>query len=252
MTDVPLWPGTPPGPATAEAPGLTFYPAAEPAAGAVVVCPGGGYSGLAAHEGADVARWLVTLGIDAYVLRYRVIGDEPGRAPLHPAPLNDLRQAVRVVRERGAGRVAVMGFSAGGHLTATLATAPRVERPDAIVLGYPVIDFTGARSHSWSRRQLLGPDGTEEQAAALSAHLNVTADTPPAFLWHTAADESVPATDSLLFAGALARAGTPYELHVFPEGKHGLGLAQDVPAASAWPGLCATWLAAQGFGPRSS
>ncbi|MFG1688483.1 alpha/beta hydrolase [Nonomuraea sp. NPDC049269] len=250
MIDVPLWPGTPPGPATAESPSLTLYAADGPATGAVVVCPGGGYARLADHEGADIARWLVTLGIDAYVLRYRVAGDEPGRVPLHPAPLYDLRQAVRVVRERGAGRVAVMGFSAGGHLAATLATSKEGDRADAVILGYPVIDLTGSRVHSGSRRQLLGPDGTEEQATALSAHLNVTAETPPTFLWHTAADQGVPAANSLLFADALGRVGTPYELHVFPEGRHGLGLAQDEPAASAWPGLCATWLADQGFGPR--
>ncbi|MEV1238699.1 alpha/beta hydrolase [Nonomuraea sp. NPDC049750] len=251
MIDVPLWPDTPPGPATGESPSLTLYAADGPATGAVVVCPGGGYSRLAGHEGADVARWLVTLGIDAYVLAYRVAGDEPGREPLHPAPLYDLRQAVRVVRERGAGRVAVMGFSAGGHLAATFATTKDEDRPDALILGYPVIDLIGWSAHSGSRRQLLGPDATEEQATALSAHLNVTAETPPAFLWHTAADRGVPAANSLLFADALGRAGTPYELHVFPEGKHGLGLAQgDDLAASAWPSLCATWLAAQGFGPR--
>ncbi|MEU7837791.1 alpha/beta hydrolase [Nonomuraea sp. NPDC049129] len=250
MIDVPLWPETPPGPATGESPSLTLYAADGPATGAVVVCPGGGYSRLAGHEGADVARWLVMLGIDAYVLAYRVAGDEPGREPLHPAPLYDLRQAVRVVRERGAGRVAVMGFSAGGHLAATLATDKDGDRPDALILGYPVIDLAGWAAHSGSRRQLLGPDSTEEQATALSAHLNVTAETPPAFLWHTAADQGVPAANSLLFADALGRAGTPYELHVFPEGKHGLGLAQGDLAVSAWPGLCATWLAAQGFGPR--
>jgi acetyl esterase/lipase len=250
MIDVPLWPETPPGPATGVSPSLTLYAADGPATGAVVVCPGGGYSRLAGHEGADVARWLVTLGIDAYVLAYRVAGDEPGRESLHPAPLYDLRQAVRVVRERGAGRVAVMGFSAGGHLAATLATDKDGDRPDALILGYPVIDLIGWGTHSGSRRQLLGPDATEEQATALSAHLNVTAETPPAFLWHTAADQGVPAANSLLFADALGRAGTPYELHVFPEGKHGLGLAQGDLAASAWPGLCATWLAAQGFGPR--
>ena len=250
MIDVPLWPETPPGPATAESPSLTLYAANGPATGAVVVCPGGGYAMLAGHEGADIARWLVTLGIDAYVLRYRVAGDEPGDEPLHPAPLYDLRQAVRVVRERGAERVAVMGFSAGGHLAATLATLKDGDRSDALVLAYPVIDFTGASAHSWSRRRLLGAEDTEEQATALSAHLNVTAETPPTFLWHTAADATVPAENSLLFAAALARAGTPYELHVFPEGGHGLGLAQDEPAASAWPGLCATWLSTQGFGPR--
>ncbi|MEV6030069.1 alpha/beta hydrolase [Nonomuraea sp. NPDC052116] len=251
MIDIPLWSMTPPGPATG-IPSLTLYGADIPASGAVVVCPGGGYARLAENESTDVALWLVALGVDAYVLRYRVAGGEPGREPLHPAPLDDLRQAMHVIRERGATRVAVMGFSAGGHLAATLATSKDGsndgERPDAVVLGYPVIDLTGA--HSSSRRRLLGTDGSEEQATALSAHLNVTAETPPTFLWHTANDNVVPVDNSLLFAAALARAGTPFELHVFPEGKHGLGLAQSEPTASAWPSLCATWLAAQGFGPR--
>ncbi|MEV4116646.1 alpha/beta hydrolase [Nonomuraea sp. NPDC049695] len=259
MIDIPLWPAAPPGPATGEPPRLTLHGAdGTPTTSAVVVCPGGGYARLAEHESTDVARWLVTLGLDAYVLHYRVAGGEPAREPLHPAPLNDLRQAVKVVRERGAARVAVMGFSAGGHLAATLAVAEAGgevggevggERPDVVVLGYPVIDLTGAQSSS--RRRLLGTGGGQEQAAALSAHLNVTAGTPPVFLWHTAADQVVPVGDSLLFAAGLARAGTPFELHIFPGGEHGLGLAQDDPAASAWTGLCATWLAAQGFGPRS-
>jgi acetyl esterase/lipase len=248
MIDLPLWPETPPGPVTGEPPRLTLFAADEPAKSAVVVCPGGGYSRLADHEGDDVARWLVGHGIDAYVLRYRVAGPEPGREALHPAPLNDLRQAMRVVRERGAPRVAVLGFSAGGHLAATLATTGEgAERPDAVVLCYPVIKLG---THSGSRRQLLGPDHTDEQATALSAHLNVTAGTPPAFLWHTAADQGVPAENSLLFAAALARHGVPYALHVFPEGRHGLGLVtgdDEKLLASVWPDLCMAWLAAQGF-----
>ncbi|SPL88485.1 Endo-1,4-beta-xylanase B precursor [[Actinomadura] parvosata subsp. kistnae] len=249
MIGIPLWPAAPPGPATGEPPRLTRYGAGAPTTSAVVVCPGGGYARLAEHESADVARWLVTLGLDAYVLHYRVAGGEPVCQPLRPAPLYDLRQAVKVVRERGATRVAVMGFSAGGHLAATLAVAEDGgERPDAVVLGYPVIDLTGAQSSS--RRRLLDTEGGEKQAAALSAHLNVTTGTPPAFLWHTAADQVVPVGDSLLLAAALARAGTPFELHVFPGSEHELGLAQDDPAASAWTGLCAAWLAAQGFGPR--
>ncbi|WP_406317320.1 alpha/beta hydrolase [Streptosporangium sp. NBC_01639] len=252
MIDIPLWSAAPPGTATGEPPGLTLYGTDTPASGAVVVCPGGGYARLAENESTDVARWLVMLGVDAYVLRYRVAEGELGREPLHPAPLHDLRQAMNVVRQRGATRVAVMGFSAGGHLAATLATSKdgsnAGDRPDAVVLGYPVIDLTGV--HSSSRHRLLGTDGSEEQATALSAHLNVTAETPPTFLWHTANDTVVPVDNSLLYAAALARAGTPFELHVFPEGKHGLGLAQGEQAASAWTSLCATWLAAQGFGPR--
>ena len=261
LAPIALWPpGDAPGqPASAGAQQLTPYLPAAPR-GAIVVCPGGGYGHLAAHEGEPVARWLAGLGIAAFVLTYRVA---PHR---HPAPLHDVQRALRLVRCRAddwglAGApVGVLGFSAGGHLAATAGTrfddgdplaADPVERcgcrPDALVLCYPVISF-GEHRHEGSLTNLLGPDAPDELRRALSADERVTAETPPAFLWHTADDQSVPVAHSLLFAGALSRHGVPFELHVYPRGRHGLGLALDDPVVGSWTALCARWLAGRGFG----
>jgi acetyl esterase/lipase len=230
----------------------------------MVVCPGGGYRTRAAHEGAPVARWLNGLGVAAFVLDYRVA---PHR---HPAPLRDAQRAIRLVRHGlpgGGGpfeRVGILGFSAGGHLAATSGTqydrgAPGADdpverascRPDALVLCYPVISF-GEHRHHGSMVNLLGDGAPEELRRTLSAETRVTADTPPAFLWHTADDAGVPVENSLLFASALRRHGVPFALHVYPRGRHGLGLAEDDPVAGSWTGLCAHWLATEGFTGRGS
>lgn len=234
---------------------------AQPGAGAVVVCPGGGYGMKADHEAAPVAEWLNTLGIHAFVLDYRVA---PYR---HPVPLSDARRAVQVVRSRAAEwqvnprRVAVLGFSAGGHLAATAGThfealegldlpaddaARQPFRPDALILCYPVISF-GPKGHMGSMENLLGPNPPAEQRAFFSNETQVSAQTPPAFLWHTAADAGVPVENSLLFAAALSAQGIAHELHVFDEGEHGVGLAYGHPSAEPWTGLCARWLRRQGF-----
>ena len=227
---------------------------------AIVVCPGGGYGRRAPHEGEPVARWLNGLGIAAFVLDYRV-------APFrHPFPLLDAQRALRTVRHRAAAwrvdprRVGILGFSAGGHLAATAAThhdagdptaADPIDRlssrPDLLVLCYPVITFAGPARHAGSMRNLLGDAPTEAQQRHLSGELQVNANTPPTFLWHTAEDAGVPVENSLLFASALGRHGVPFALHVFPQGRHGLGLATDAPGASAWPALCATWLRTLSF-----
>lgn len=244
-----------------DVPRLTPYlPAGGRATGAIVVCPGGGYARRAEHEGTPVARWLNGLGIAAFVLDYRVALHR------HPAPLRDAQRAIRLVRSGAWGggmsfaRVGILGFSAGGHLAATAGTrydlgdleaADPVERascrPDALVLCYPVITF-GEHRHHGSMVNLLGEDAPDELRALLSAETRVTADTPPAFLWHTADDAGVPVENSLLFASALRRHGVPFALHVYPRGRHGLGLAEDDPVVGTWTGLCAKWLAGQGFG----
>ncbi|WP_442961049.1 alpha/beta hydrolase [Pseudarthrobacter sp. J64] len=248
---------------TAPPRGLTVVPAVTPpgsglpsAAPAVLVLPGGGYERQADHEAEPVAQWLSSLGIHAFVLRYRVAPER------HPAPLEDAKTAMLWIRNGGHGlavdpaRVGVLGFSAGGHLAATLSTGVSTGNPgldvDAAVpalsiLCYPVVSFmTG--SHQGSVDNLLGPASgalpAERHAlmAALSAEQNVHAATPPAFLWHTADDASVPVSNSLGYAAALAEAGVPVELHVFPQGRHGLGLAAAEDGAGQWPALCAAWL----------
>jgi acetyl esterase/lipase len=257
-----LWPdGTVPGGPNAEGlPRLTPYlVAGEAVRGAVVVCPGGGYRGRAAHEGEPVARWLNVAGIHAFVLDYRVAPHK------HPLPLLDAQRALRTVRARAREwradpqRLGILGFSAGGHLAATAATrfdagdpgaADPVERessrPDAAVLCYPVVSFVEHR-HTGSMQNLLGEDPPEDQRRLLSNELHVTAQTPPVFIWHTAEDAGVPVENSLLFAAALRRHKVPFALHVFPHGRHGLGLAAEQPLAETWTELCAAWLRSLGF-----
>ncbi|HET6441522.1 MAG TPA: alpha/beta hydrolase [Phycisphaerae bacterium] len=225
----------------------------------VVVCPGGGYGGRAAHEGEPVARWLNTLGISGVVLDYRVA---PYR---HPIPLGDAQRAIRFVRAKAAEwridpkRVGILGFSAGGHLAASAstifdagnpdATDPidrRSCRPDATVLCYPVITF-GEFRHHCSMVNLLGNDPDPKLRESLSLETRVTPQTPPTFLWHTSDDSGVPVENSLLYAMALRKNKVPFALHVFPHGPHGIGLAANVPEARQWPTLCAEWLKGLGF-----
>lgn len=262
----PLWPDGPPGVAK-DAPGtrptLTLYqPSAEKATGAVVViCPGGGYGGLAAHEGQPITEWLNGLGVSAVVLKYRL-------APRyhHPAMLEDAARAIRTVRAHAKDwkidpkRVGVLGFSAGGHLASTIAThfdAGRPDatdpverlssRPDRAILIYPVISLVTPYTHGGSKQNLLGQNPPNGLAESLSSELQVTPETPPTFLAHTDQDQAVPPENSLLFALALRKAKVPVELHVFEKGQHGLGLGRPGFAFSEWPQLCARWLDGQGF-----
>ncbi|WP_052423755.1 alpha/beta hydrolase [Nonomuraea candida] len=256
MSEHPLWPTT--GAAT-----ITAFPVAAGggAAPAVLVFPGGAYHHLAEHEGAPVARWLNSLGVAAFVVRYRVA---PHR---HPLPLLDAARAVRWVRHHAAahgvdpGRVGVLGFSAGGHLAGLLATETgpmQAEgphdaidaadaRPGLAVLCYPVTTLTGPRSHRGSAANLLGADAPEPVRAALSLPGRVGPSTPPMFLWHTADDESVPVENTLLLSQALARNGVPQEVHVYPSGRHGLGLAGDDPVTGDWTLRCAAFLRGRGW-----
>ena len=276
--EIPLWPGGAPGAIgnePADIPTLTiFRPDPAKATGAsVVICPGGGYGFLAVeHEGKDVALWLNSLGVTGVMLKYRL-------APKyhHPAMLNDVNRAIRTVRARSSEwgldpkRVAVLGFSAGGHLASTAgthydagkpdATDPieRVSsRPDRMILVYPVIALATPFGHGGSTKNLFGDNPSKGLVESFSNETQVTADTPPAFLAHTNADAGVPAENSLLFALALRKAKVPVELHLFEKGVHGLGLGAGwqghiaaEPTFQAWPGLCATWLKGQGFLDRA-
>lgn len=252
-----LWPGEAPyseySPEQRQ-PSLLPYPV-EGAKGAVVVCPGGGYAMKADHEGRDIAKMLNEAGVAAYVLDYRV-------APCHyEAPLSDAKRAIRVVRSMGYDKVAIMGFSAGGHLCCSAATLydygdPDAEdpierlssRPDSFIPCYAVVSFTAFR-HQGSVNNLLGDQaGNYALQRRFSAELHITRDTPPAFIWHTSSDNCVPVENSINLALALAHVGVSAEMHIFPMGAHGLGLASSEPVVAQWAGMCQKWLQRQGYG----
>ncbi len=240
-------------------PSLTIHlPPADKATGtAVVVCPGGGYGGLATgHEGKDPAEWLNRHGIAAFVLRYRL-----GPRYHHPAPLQDAQRGLRIVRSRAKEwhldpkRIGIWGFSAGGHLASTAAThfddgKPDAEdpiervgcRPDFAILCYPVITLRPPYAHMGSRHNLLGDKPDDKLVESLCNDKQVTDKTPPTFLFHTNADTAVPPENSILFYQALAQSKVPAELHIYEEGAHGVGLAVGQGAASAWPDQLAAWL----------
>jgi len=260
-----LWPNGAPG-ALGHEPGdiptLTPYlPPPDKATGAaIIVCPGGGYSHLADHEGRPVAEWLNTLGITAFVLKYRL-----GPRYHHPAPLLDAARAIRTVRARATqwhldpNRIGILGFSAGGHLAATIGTrfdagtpdaADNIERvsscPDLMMLIYPVITM-GEFTHAGSKRMLLGENPSADLVKLLSNDEHVTKETPPAFLVHTADDPGVPVENSLRFAEALRKMKVPVEVHIYEHGPHGFGLGGKDPILSTWPQRCADWLKVHGF-----
>ncbi len=237
-------------------PYLTPY-TIDGAKGAVLVCPGGGYAMRAEHEGNVIAEWLNSIGVSAFVLEYRVA---PYAAP---AEGSDVQRAMRIVRSMakkyGYEKIAVMGFSAGAHLAATVSVHYDVDfyepideideisaRPDASILCYPVIDMYEYR-HDGSRCNLIGTNPRPDMKEFYSLHLNVTDDTPPAFLWHTAEDATVPAENSMLYASALSAHKIPYELHIYPFGHHGLGLADEVPHTHQWAAALDNWLTLMGW-----
>jgi acetyl esterase/lipase len=206
----------------------------------IFVLPGGGYEFRADHEGEPVAEWLRGLGHTADVLDYPVA---PHR---YPEALDFVRGQIVKKRSSFAGSIGVLGFSAGGHLAGDVALAPsthRPEVPDFAILCYPVT-LMGEGAHVGSRENLLGLDSTTEQRASVSLPGLVTDAAPPMFLWHTAADAAVPPRHSLELAQALADHAVPVELHLFPFGAHGIGMADgpDIGGASQWRALAATWL----------
>ena len=244
-------------------PTLTVVPPAvdRPNGTAVVLCPGGGYSLLSMNrEGHQYAAWLSTLGITTFILKSRL--QEWG----HPAPLQDVLRALRLVRSRAAEfgvdpqRIGVMGSSAGGHLAASASTLfdhadgrtgaaldAVSARPDFAVLVYPVITMAGPAAHAGSRRALLGPEPSAAQLTLLSVEQQVSPATPPTLLLHTQFDKTVPLDNSLLYVQALTRAGVPAELHVFEQGGHGIGMRDGLGNASAWPRRAEDWLRQRGL-----
>ncbi|MBM3970985.1 MAG: alpha/beta hydrolase [Planctomycetes bacterium] len=254
-----LWTGDVPGAlgqADHDIPTITPYlPAADKASGtSIVVCPGGGYGGLAGHEGEGYAKWLADNGVSAFVLKYR-LGSKGYR---HPVMLGDVSRAIRFVRSRAAEwkldpqRVGVMGSSAGGHLASTVVThfdagkadaADVVDRqssrPDFGVLCYAVISMEDGVTHGGSKTNLLGKNPDPKLVELLSNEKQVTKDTPPCFVWSTQEDKAVPVTNSLRFVAALQQNGIAYDFHVYQKGPHGIGLSEGKNGAA--PGEVHPW-----------
>ncbi len=262
-----LWPAGAPGALGDEdidKPTLTvFLPVKEnPTKTGVVVAPGGGYTHLAVEkEGFAFARWLNERGVAAFVLQYRL-----GPKYHHPVELEDAQRAIRMVRAHAAeygvavDHIGMWGSSAGGHLAATAGTKfdagnadagdvveRQGSRPDFLILSYPVITFHEPDLHRGSLKYLLGDSPDPKLVDDLSAETQVTKDTPPAFLFATTDDKTVPVINSVMFYSALVKAGVPAEMHLFQHGAHGAGLASGNPQLSDWPDLLAKWMRERGY-----
>lgn len=256
MNPLPLWPAV----STPEVPTLTpFLVPGDKVRAAVVVCPGGGYGGRAAHEGAPICRWLNSLGIHAFLCDYRVA---PNR---HPIPLNDAQRGIRHVRHNAVewkvdpDQVGILGFSAGGHLVCSVGNfgddgdatsgdpiARQPGRANAVIACYPVVS-SGPFAHRGSFNNLLGENPDPALLAQLSLETTVSPRNPPTFIWFTADDGAVPVENGLFYAAALRKHRIPFALHVYPTGNHGLGLSPENGPVSAWTNACAEWLSGIGF-----
>jgi acetyl esterase/lipase len=230
-----------------------FLPNKKSANGqAVIICPGGGYARLSYDwEGTDFAKLLNTHGIAAFVLKYRLPDSLSSTTP-DLVPLTDAKQAITIVRARAQewninpNHVGIMGFSAGGHLAATLSTHfDEGTRPDFSILVYPVISMDKSFAHTGSRNNLIGLQPTEELIKKYSNEFQVTAQTPPTFIVHASDDTSVPVENSIRYYQSLIKNKVAAEMHVFPTGGHGFGMALGKGALEKWPNLLFDWLLLQ-------
>jgi len=241
-------------------PSITWYPAAASnnTGVAIVICPGGGYGGLAInHEGHQIAAWLNSFGVSGVIVEYRMAKG----GYRHPVPLQDAQHAVRTVRARAAefginpAKIGIIGFSAGGHLASSVithfdagnpaATDPIEKascRPDFAVLCYPVIAFDEPYTHYGSQYNLLGKEADKALVKSLSSEKQVTPETPPTFIFQTNDDTVVPAENAVSFYLALRKAKVPAEIHIFKPGPHGLGLAKGKEGLQVWPSLLQSWM----------
>lgn len=286
---IPLWPAGPPGGDKVTAvetitergdakglrdrslshtrkPTLVVFRPKTPNGAAVLLMPGGGYERVVLDkEGYETARWLNARGYTCFVLFYRLPGD--GWDAASDVPLQDAQRGLRLVRSRAAAmgfspdRIAIMGFSAGGHVAASLTTRfsakvyDRIDaaddlsaKPNLSALIYPVITMEPTFMHAGSQKRLLGDSPTPEQLALYSPEKQVAADLPPVFLLHAVDDKTVPVENSLVMFSALKAKAIPTEMHIFEEGGHGFGLrfTKDKPVA-AWPGLFETFAKRHGL-----
>ena len=220
---------------------LTIYPAKKPNGQAIVACPGGGYAGIATtHEGHDMATWFNTQGITYAVLHYRMPYGK------HEIPLSDAHQAIRYMRKNaekwGIKQLGIMGSSAGGHLASTAATHFDAEtRPDFQILFYPVVTMTDY-THQGSKDNLLGKNPSEELVKLYSNELQVTEQTPPAFIMHSSNDDAVPVLNSINYYLALCKHGVWSSMHLYPVGGHGWGYNESFPYKAQWKDELEKWL----------
>ena len=261
-----LWPSGAPGAlgtTDADKPSIDVYlPQTNSLGTGVLVVPGGGYQFLSLdNEGSEIAQWLVERGVAAFVLHYRI-----GPRYHYPAPIEDGERAMSYIRSHAADfaikpdHIGIWGFSAGGHLASSVAThfdsgqpdaqdpVDRVtDRPDFAILAYGVLSMESEITHPGSRMNLLGPNPDPVLVEQFTNARQVTRDTPPCFLFHTAADKVVPVMNSINFYRALLKAGIPAELHVFEQGGHGAGLGQKDPQLRKWPELLEGWMRLHGW-----
>jgi acetyl esterase/lipase len=231
-------------------PRMAVFRPARPNGASLLIIPGGSYARVVVDkEGYESARWFAARGVTAYVLFYRLAFDHWAAGP--ETSIGDAQQAMRLVRRRSpaGGKVAILGFSAGGHVAADLVArfAPGC-RPDAAGLFYPVIAMSGPAAHAESRLNLLGPNATPEDERLHTPSLNVRAEAPPCFLVHAEDDPVIPVANSLMMREALRARGVATETHLFPDGGHGFGirLAQGHSVA-IWPDLFLAWGQRQGI-----
>jgi acetyl esterase/lipase len=243
-----------------DTPELELFTPDSPGGGCVLICPGGGYGHLANHEREPIAQWFAGHGVVAAALRYRL-----GPRYAAPVPLIDARRAVRFLRHHAASlgidprRVAALGFSAGGHLAATLAGGIQLHeqpadeidaqphRPDALMLAYPVISMEPPLAHEGSCRNLLGESAPAERRAAWSAHRLVTTDHPPTFIFHGSGDRSVIVHNAYVMATALADAGVACEMVIYESTPHGIGMKPEHGRATRWREQMIDWLRGRGW-----
>jgi acetyl esterase/lipase len=233
-------------------PRMCAYPAAKEKANgtAVLICPGGGYSGVAfRHEGVDIAKWFNELGVSAFVLYYRMPNGH------YEIPLKDAQTALAIIHNRAKewninkNKIGIMGFSAGGHLASTVGThfKTKLQRPAFMILGYPVVTMDSTYTHMGSRKNLLGKNPSDDLVKLYSNELQVTKKTPPTFIIHAKDDKTVPIANSENFKKALDENKVSVELNIFEVGKHGFGMRKSGIPADNWDEMLKKWLKDRGL-----